>query len=206
MTQKKIVNHIAVVLDRSGSMNKIREETISGFNEQLKTFRDNGDGQDNRVTLVTFGTTPDEPRFFPVDEELTEEDYTPRGWTSLYDAIGDTVTMLQAVEEEQDADTAFLVIIITDGQENHSKRFNRHQVAGMIKELEEAGNWTFTYLGANHNVFATTASLNIAEGNSKVFQSVSDGVTVSNHELSASNVKYLKHRGTGGQSMRNFHG
>ncbi len=203
---KKIVNHIAIILDRSGSMNKIREETISGFNEQLKSFRDNANGQDNRVTLVTFGTTPDAPRFFTLDAELTEEDYIPRGWTALYDAIGDTITMLQAIEEEENTDVAFLVTVITDGQENHSKRFTQHKIATMIKELEDSGNWTFTYLGANHNVFEVSSALNFGAGNSKQFVLTVDGATCSNHALVSSNIKYLSQRKAGRKQMKNFHG
>ncbi len=44
-----------------------------------------------------------------------------------------------------------LVTILTDGQENASREFSGEAIKKMIDELSMK-NWTFTYIGANHDV------------------------------------------------------
>lgn len=197
-----MITHVAFVLDRSGSMQNIREETVTVVNQQLEKVSEVAD----RVTLVTFSTEVDAPRFIGAKEPLQTEDYKPLGWTALYDAIGDTITMLQQVEQ-QDEDTAFLVVVITDGQENMSKRFNRSRLASLIKELQDSKKWTFVYLGTKQDLFRIEQELNIPFGNVETFDrdTVAD-VYTNSPKFAAGLSSYNTMRGTGGSSMSNFFG
>lgn len=192
--------HIAFVLDRSGSMGSIRRETVDVFNQQLEKAR----GSTDRVTLVTFSFTPDVPRFIGVNDKLAVEDYVPAGGTALYDAIGETVTMLQAVEQS-DPDTSYLVIIITDGEENASTKYGRDSLSSLIKELQATDKWTFAYLGTKQDIFTINQTLGIPLGNATQFarDTVADVYRTSN--IMASGVAcYNDARGRGATCSVNF--
>ncbi|MBQ5878973.1 MAG: hypothetical protein IIW59_02595, partial [Alistipes sp.] len=75
----------------------------------------------------------------------------------LHDAIGMAVTELRSKITPEDR---VLVTIITDGLENSSKEYNAQMIKSMIDELKESG-WVFVYIGANHDVVTTAASISI---------------------------------------------
>ena len=81
------------------------------------------------------------------------EDYRPWGGTPLNDAVGSTLTDLKATVRQ--AENAIgSVTILTDGEENSSKRYTTEKVARMIEELKEIG-WNFNFIGANIDVVKT---------------------------------------------------
>merc|ERR1712080_491848 len=82
---------------------------------------------------------------------MKDSDYKPTNCTALYDAIGDT---LETYKEEDDNSCC----IITDGEENSSRKFDRKKVFSMITEYEDKKNWIFTYLAANQDAFAVGSS------------------------------------------------
>lgn len=157
--------HILFVLDESGSMAIVRDKTISGFNEFVANLK-NDHGEASVVfSLVKFNT-----EFKPVFvskslnilPELDYSNYSPSGLTALFDAVAYGVnTILSGMPDEDRA----LVIIMTDGEENSSKEFNREQIFNLIAEKEQSGNWTFTYLGANQDSWLAGESIHIPKGN-----------------------------------------
>ena len=112
-----------IILDESGSMNGVREQTVSGCNETLNGIR--SAAKENTeikqyVSIYCFDSS--HPRYLfknaPIEEvrDLTYEDYCPNACTPLYDAVGYTVTELKkALESTPDTGK---VTIITDGMEN----------------------------------------------------------------------------------------
>lgn len=156
---KKDYAHISVLLDRTGSMESIRDDVIGGFNAFL-------DGQkklpqEATMTLVQFDTQdPYEVlhHFKPIGEipKLTKETYVPRSMTPLLDAIGRGINDLEAgIAKLDDAERPEQVIfvIVTDGQENSSREFKREQIASMLKEKQENLNWQFVFLSADFDAF-----------------------------------------------------
>ena len=163
----KKVNHVGIVLDRSGSMAKVREEALTGLNEELGVLEKNATEAEQKttVTLTTFSTRVDEPRRLDVGERVTEEEYKCVGWTSLADAVAATIKSLQEIQTNETEDTAYLVTIVTDGQENASKEHTMRDVSVMIKTLESQGNWTFVFMGCGDNVFTVARTLGVKFGN-----------------------------------------
>ena len=169
-----------IILDESGSMQSIKQSTISGFNEVVQTIREvqkTFPEQRHFVSLVSFSGNQVRTLINsqPVDglRELGQGDYGPNGSTPLYDAIGLSVTRLR-YDQAGNKEAKFLVTILTDGEENSSREFNSHQVQALIRELKEKG-WTFTYIGANHDVEKTAFSLSIM--NTMTFQADPAAVT-----------------------------
>jgi len=149
--------YVGIALDSSGSMGYLIDSTISGFNEYLETIKaESKKGGRTKVSLLTFGGTV-ENNFTNVAPSkirpLTRGAYKPSGTTPMYDGIGQTLDLLEEYDIPQAKKNAFLVIIISDGQENASVKWNRSQIAMRISRLKETGRWTFAYVGANQDLF-----------------------------------------------------
>lgn len=146
--------HQIIVLDRSGSMSACREETISGFNEVVREVRAAGEGADVRVTLVVFN---EEVRFVSFCEPvgalapLTRESYVPDGSTAMLDAVGLALERF-ATSVPDDADTRYVVVVVSDGMENASVRYGYEAIASMIGARQNTGRWTIAYVGANQDL------------------------------------------------------
>lgn len=152
--------HLYVLLDRSGSMNAIRDDVIGGFNRLLHDQR--SDGPDARVTLVQFDShAPHEvvADAVPIAEmvPLDAATFLPRGSTPLLDATGLLITRASAHAAERIAAGLpaehITFVTITDGLENASREYSRNQIVALVAERESAG-WTFVYLGATVEAYS----------------------------------------------------
>lgn len=159
----KIFN--VMILDKSGSMNSIAHQAVTGVNETIASIRSQQlkhPEQDNYVTLVAFcgcelKTLYDQVPIADV-KDLSNCDYRPCCMTPLYDAIGTTITRIhKSVSAE---DTAVAVTIITDGYENASREYSHQSIQKLISTYKEEG-WLFAYIGADHDVEAVAYSLHI---------------------------------------------
>jgi hypothetical protein len=155
-----------IILDESGSMSAIKSSTISGFNEVVQTIKGiekQYPEQKHFISLVTFNGLGIKTKLdkHPVSEllQIDERTYNPDAMTPLYDAIGLSVLKLRMdIAGVENANV--LVTILTDGEENDSKEFSGSQVKKIIDEQKALG-WTFTYIGANHDVEKVAASISI---------------------------------------------
>jgi len=163
----KDATHISVLLDRSGSMGTVKDETITGFNYFLKEQKDAGDNA--TFTLVQFDSESTdvvhEARQIREVPDLNQDTYLPRGSTPLLDALGQTIIStgktLAGIPESNRPDKVVFVVI-TDGEENASHQFTKARVKEMIDHQTGKYNWKFIFLGANQDAFAEAGSVGIA--------------------------------------------
>lgn len=154
-----------IILDESGSMSTVRDETISGCNETLISIRNLQKEQpDVRQFVSIFCFDSSHSRYIfhdtPIDEvrDMTRDDYCPNTCTPLYDAIGYTV--LQLFRKINRKEAKGNVTIITDGYENASRKWKLSLVQELIATLKQKG-WVFSFIGANIDVESTANSLGI---------------------------------------------
>ena len=158
---------LVFILDRSGSMAGLEEDTIGGFNAMLeKQKKEPGECY---VTTVLFDheilTLHDRLRLQDVPA-LTDSDYAVRGCTALIDAIGMTVKHVEDIhryQRKEDVPAHTLFVITTDGLENASKEFSSAQVKAMIEKKKEKNGWEFLFIGANIDAVETAAHFGINE-------------------------------------------
>lgn len=152
---KQDYTHIAVILDRTGSMESIRDDTIGGFNAFLK--KQKAEPGTATLTLVQFDTQdPYEVihNFKPIGKvpKLTRDTYVPRATTPLLDALGrginDIEKSLRKLKED-DRPAKVIVAVVTDGQENSSREFHKDQIEKMIKKRTKKDGWQFVFLSAD---------------------------------------------------------
>jgi len=173
-----------LILDRSGSMESCARATISGFNEQLQMIQDMQrihSDQEIIISLTTFNHFVTHPVVCLAPDRvrpLSNHNYIPEGSTALYDAIGESVMALKSKagsEIEHDKASA-VVIILTDGYENASKLFSEKGIRNLIRELEDTGKWTFSFLGADMAAIEQAEKLNIRRENAASYSKEDSGV------------------------------
>lgn len=145
---------VVFLLDRSGSMGGIEEDTIGGYNSYIESQK----GKNVKVTTVLFD---DKYEILHNREDvdsikkLTKKDYYVRGCTALLDAIGKTI------REMEDKDTNKVIFIITtDGYENASTKYNKSQIKELISSHKD---WKFMYIGADIDSYSEGRSLGISD-------------------------------------------
>ncbi len=155
---------INFVLDKSGSMEPIREATIAGFNE-FKNDQAREEG-DVRFTLTLFDTTFETVvSAVPLKDvyDLTPDRYVPGGMTALYDAIAHTMRITDDHVAKHRPDQV-LFVIMTDGLENASREVDRDALFAMIQDRQSKAHYEFIYLGANQDSFAVGSSIGLRPG------------------------------------------
>lgn len=144
---------IVLILDESGSMANQQANVIEGVNTLIREQRQGPDPA--RLMITKFNTamqTVLEATDLDTVKSFTAMDYRPDGGTALYDAVVLTVDMAERQRRPIDR---VLVQIITDGQENSSRRSTLAQVRSMITRLEGTGRWTFVYVGPDPEKWAS---------------------------------------------------
>lgn len=190
------------ILDESGSMSSITESVISGFNEYLLGLKKSN----YKFTLTKFDTTGIRTPYVNVDikdvEPLDMKSYQPGQGTPLYDAVCETII---EVEKEAEDKQPVLVAIMTDGEENSSKEYTQTQLKKMIKRLEAKGNWTFVFMGANQDSWATAQLMGIQKGNVANWQATTRGTGQAFSAMAMSNTAYeMSIASGGGGGVSNF--
>ena len=147
------MTELVFILDRSGSMSGLEEDTIGGFNAMIKKQQKETDGAAVVSTILFNHTSKVLHDRIALDkiEPLTEEDYQVGGTTALLDAVGDAVKHIKNVHKyarDEDRPQKTIFIITTDGHENSSERFTYKEIKRLIERQKENG-WEFIFLGAN---------------------------------------------------------
>lgn len=184
--------HIAVLLDRSGSVSRLVDDFIGGYNSFLKD-QQAGEGEAT-ITLVQFDTAYEHIyKEFDIEEAtpINRQIYNARGGTSLNDSLAKLITetgnYLKAKKEE-DRPSKVMFQIITDGQENASKEFTTTQIKDMITHQETNYSWEFVYIGANQDSFGEAHNYGMSNAMNYAFTNM--GVQDMFASMSATTASY----------------
>lgn len=185
---KENLTEIVFILDRSGSMYNLADDTIGGFNSFVEDQKK--ESGEAKLTVVLFNheykllydriDLKDVPR-------LTNKEYSPAGTTALMDAIGNAISTVGARlsnTPEEERPSKVIVVIATDGYENSSVEYNRSQIKDMIEHQREKYSWEFIFIGAGIDGYREADSIGIggaramsvsasAVGTANMFSSVS---------------------------------
>lgn len=150
---RKGLTEVVFILDRSGSMSGLEEDTIGGFNSMIKKQqKEEGEAY---VSTVLFDDKC-EVLYDRVDvkkiEPMNDRQYYVRGCTALLDAVGGAIHHIGNIHKyarPEDVPEKTLLIITTDGMENSSHRYSYDKVKHMVERQKERFGWEFLFLGAN---------------------------------------------------------
>jgi len=164
------LTHLYFLLDRSGSMQSIRDDTIGGFDAFIAEQRDHPG--DCRVTLAQFDDQYEVVyRDLPI-AEVPGLVLQPRGRTALLDAIGRLVTdagrHLAGMLEAERPGTV-IVGIMTDGYENASREWTHAAIRALVEQQARTYSWEFLYLGADQDAIEVGTSLGVPANRSVTY-------------------------------------
>ncbi len=203
-----LVNHIAFVVDRSGSMRSIKAQVVRVFNNQLDTVQNNAKsaGQKTFLSTFMFHNTVDKPRNLatPVERvpKLAPADFKLGGATALLDAVGTAIDRLQQAKGAKDKNTSFLVVVITDGEENASRRY-KTSLKGLIAKVQKTGRWSLAFLVPPGGERYLTR-FGIPKGNITVWDATAKGAKVMDVKLASGLSSFYAARASGKQSVTAF--
>ena len=188
---KKNLTELVFILDMSGSMAHLSDDTIGGFNSVLKEHAD----QEGDVFVTTYLFNNDSRMLhdrLPIAEvpAMTAADYRASGCTALIDALGDAIRHIVGIHRyarPEDIPEHTIFVITTDGMENASHKYNSEQVKRMITHEQDKYGWEFMFLAANIDAVETAGRYGIRRdravdyrhdsvGTANVYESVSCAV------------------------------
>ena len=189
------MTELVFILDRSGSMSGLEEDTIGGFNSMLtKQKQEPGECLvstvffDNEIEVIH-----DRMPLAQVPN-LTGKEYFVRGCTALLDAMGGAIHHIGNVHKyarPEDRPERTLFIITTDGLENASRRYDYDKVKAMIERQKEKYSWEFLFLGANIDAAKEAARFGISADRAVRYQSDHEG-TLLNYEVLSETVSCMR--------------
>ena len=163
---KKDMTELVFILDRSGSMSGLEDDTIGGFNSFVeKQKREKGECLVSTVLFNQKSNVIHDRVSLDKIEKMTRNEYFASGSTALIDAMGDAIHHIGNVHRyirEEDVPESTIFVIITDGKENASNRYSSDEVKKMVSEKKEKG-WEFLFLGANIDAVETAKHYGITE-------------------------------------------
>lgn len=191
LTEEKDNRHIIMVIDKSGSMYSLKSDTVGGFNQFLSEQQKMDDG--TTLTVLFFDS---QPMIHQYEQRIKEtpklhySDYNPSGSTALYDAVGYALDDYMGHEKEKPA----LVVIMTDGLENSSRKYTKSMIKDRVEHLKRKG-WEFLFLGANFDVDSFADEIAIDKNRRAKFVQDTDGIS-SNFKVMSQSVKYYRESGS----------
>lgn len=187
----KNLTELVFILDMSGSMGHLTDDTVGGFNSVLKE-QANKDGEVFVTTYLFNNNSRMLHDRLPIAEvpAMTNADYRAAGCTALIDALGDAIRHIVSIHRyarPEDIPGHTIFIVTTDGMENASHKYSSDQVKKMITHEQEKYGWEFIFLAANIDAVETAERYGIRSeravnyrddslGTTRVYESINHAV------------------------------
>lgn len=143
------------LLDRSGSMYNCWDSTIDSINDYVTELK----SDNTKANISVYAFDSEEPLKKAIDKvkidswmNLKDLGIQPRGMTPLNDAIGKLFQEIKLSNPNKAT-----IIILTDGQENHSKEFKNEDVKKIMDEFKNK-NYNVVFLGADIDSFSQASN------------------------------------------------
>lgn len=148
--------YIGISRDHSASMRMLSKAAANDYNETIKQIQQSATEHDidTIVSVVKCGVgwgrgiverevvnsnvqvlKPIQPNQYIADGSSTP----------LFDSVGDLITQFENVPDATDPTVAFVVMVITDGEENSSTKWTGTSIGKKIKQLQATDRWTFVF-------------------------------------------------------------
>lgn len=198
MTSENYINHVALVLDASSSMRGLERTVIKVADEQVAYLakRSTELDQETRITLYSFADNVD---CMVYDKDALrlpsiQRYYRPSGMTALLDATSKAIDDLEKTAQLY-GDHAFLVYVLTDGQENRSRKITVEQISKKLKALSE--NWTVACLVPDIGGKILAEEYGFPAENIAVWETTERGLTEASNTILRATNSYMTSRATG---------
>jgi hypothetical protein len=192
---KTNITELVFILDKSGSMSGLENDTIGGYNAMLKKQQE--EEGEAVVTTVLFDNNyellHDRINIKGI-KPITDNEYFVGGSTALLDAIGKTIHKIENAQKhtsEEHRAGKVMFVITTDGMENASREYTYEKIKKMVENQKEKYGWEFIFLGANIDAISTAERFGIAPDRAANYNADSKGTRL-NYEAVSCAVSDLR--------------
>ena len=192
------INHVVFVLDRSGSMGDLQNEVVKVADGQISHLaaRSKELDQETRATVYTFGSDVDCVYY---DKDVLRlpslrNKYRIKGNTALLDATYQAINELKQTATLY-GDHAFLIFVLTDGQENASHRQTAIGLRDTIARLPD--NWTLGVLVPDAGGMMEAKKFGFAPNNISVWSTTVQGITEVGESIKRATENFMVNRAKG---------
>ena len=225
-----VKNYIGISRDHSASMSSIARPAARDYNSNIESIKTESaaEKQDTIVSVVkcgSYGITGKGYSRYSINsgsatngvireiinsnvsqlQALNESDYdTDYGSTPLFDSVGDLIEQFEAAPDVNDPNVSFVVMAITDGGENSSRKWNARSIAQKIQQLQATDRWTFVFrvpVGYKRQL----TNLGIPDGNILEWEQTTRGVEVASTATNVAIRSFMKSRSAGQTSSKGFY-
>ena len=213
-------NYITFVNDHSSSMIKHAAAAIKDFNNNITAVKDAASAEmlDTVVSVVAIGLGRgyrSNMMGYGVERQITVSNphvlkpvsaWPTPGGTPLYDGIGDMIEMCLSLPDADKPDVSFLVMINTDGEEQHSEKYTEASLAALISKVNATGRWTFVMRVPKGAYLTRIRNLGIPADNIQQWDTSSAaGITQTTQANTQAMTSYFAARSAGAKSSSSFY-
>lgn len=164
---KTNLTELVFILDKSGSMCGLEEQTICGFNRMIEEQKK----LEGEVLVSTF-LFSDEPVMIHSRLEiekvprLTLKNYQTDGCTALLDTVGKAIDHISTLHKNLSPEirpNKTLFVITTDGEENASVFYTYKKIRSMINRQKTKYGWEFLFLASDIKVEENARRLGVPQ-------------------------------------------
>lgn len=209
MSQNK--NYIGFVNDHSGSMDSIKYAAMQDYNANITAIKDAATREmlDTVVSVVGIGlgyTGVQRQVVISNPHVLKPVNSWPcPGGTPLYDGIGEMIELLRNLPDANDPHVSFLIMITTDGEEAHSRKYNSATLKNLIETVSRSGQWTFAFRVPKNANRSKITSLGIPLDNIQFWETTTEGMKASTLATTQAVDSYFTARTNGLRSSNAFY-
>lgn len=207
--------YIGISRDHSISMRSITRAAARDYNETITTIREQATAT-NQDTIVSVVRCGDGPGAGVVREavnssivalkSINENQYYANGSaTPLFDSVGELIEQLEKAPDALQPGTSFLVMAITDGEENSSKRWSASRLMQKISELQRTDRWTFVFRVPRGSARQFTQQFGIPAGNILEWDQTDRGMLASTEATKAAFTTYFTDKAAGKLATNRFY-
>jgi hypothetical protein len=201
--------YVGISRDHSGSMGSLRRPATKDYNDTVKSLQEaaGSTGIDTIVSVTSCGIHSKVRREVvnsSVNALKPLTSYTADGGTPLFDSVGELIEIFEQVPDYLNKEVTFLIIAITDGEENQSRTWGIRKLSDKIRQLQATDKWTFVFRvprGYRRNL----ESLGIPSGNIQEWDQTERGFKESTVQTQAAITNYYKGVTRGVTSSKSFY-
>lgn len=217
---KKQRNHFAIVLDSSSSMDHLTDSARRTVDQIVAAIKEGAAlfNQETTISLYTFADSVKRLTYrVPAAQVGPLVGYAPYGNTALFDGVGQAITDFQLGGDADDVDTSFVLMIVTDGEENRSRFFGatasnygylpggKKDIVQLMRTVQATDRYTITFQLPARAGRSFAQQYGIPLGNVREWEQSDAGMREVERSASVGTNSYFQARSVGQKSVDSFY-
>lgn len=203
---QRLINHVALVLDASASMTYHGSNLVKVADEQIKYLAQRSEelSQETRVSVYHFGHTTIECLIFDMDVMRLPS------VADLYKVLRENTALIDAtMKSQQDLETtsqlygdhAFLTFVLTDGEENYSRKYTPQDLSNKI--MAAPVNWSMGFLVPDRKGVSYLERLGVLRDSIAIWDTNSaQGIAQAGSAIRSATDSFMTNRASGVRGTR----